>query len=91
MNASDNAISDGVSLKAAALALAGIESVITPDEVIKAIGEVSRVMFEQLRETATGGLASLPQESELCRDSSANCKLLLVIRRRLVWRILRRR
>ncbi|MGB9818589.1 MAG: L-serine ammonia-lyase, iron-sulfur-dependent, subunit alpha [Thermovenabulum sp.] len=42
------------------LALAGIESVIPPDEVIKAMGEVGRMLPEQLRETAMGGLAATP-------------------------------
>ncbi|HHX22411.1 MAG TPA: L-serine ammonia-lyase, iron-sulfur-dependent, subunit alpha [Thermoanaerobacterales bacterium] len=47
-------------ITAADMALAGIESIIPPDEVIKAMGEVGRMMPEQLRETAMGGLATTP-------------------------------
>jgi L-serine dehydratase len=47
-------------ITAADMALAGIESIIPPDEVIKAMGEVGRMMPEQLRETALGGLATTP-------------------------------
>ncbi|MDD4569133.1 MAG: L-serine ammonia-lyase, iron-sulfur-dependent, subunit alpha [Tepidanaerobacteraceae bacterium] len=47
-------------IMAADMALAGIESIIPPDEVIKAMGEVGRMMPEQLRETAMGGLATTP-------------------------------
>ena len=45
---------------AADMALSGIESVIPPDEVIKAMGEIGRMMPEQLKETALGGLATTP-------------------------------
>jgi L-serine dehydratase len=47
-------------ITAADMALAGIESIIPPDEVIKAMGEIGRMMPEQLRETAMGGLATTP-------------------------------
>jgi L-serine dehydratase len=47
-------------ITAADMTLAGIESIIPPDEVIKAMGEVGRMMPEQLRETALGGLATTP-------------------------------
>lgn len=42
------------------MALSGIESIIPPDEVIKAMGEIGRTMPEQLKETALGGLATTP-------------------------------
>lgn len=42
------------------MAMAGIESVIPPDEVIDAMGEVGDKMDASLRETALGGLAATP-------------------------------
>ena len=42
------------------MALAGIESVIPPDEVIDAMGRVGRRMDPRFKETAEGGLAATP-------------------------------
>ena len=42
------------------MALAGIESVIPPDEVIEAMGEIGRLMPVALKETSEGGLAQTP-------------------------------
>jgi len=49
-----------VAINAADLALAGIQSHIPVDEVIKAMGDIGYSMPESLRETATGGLAATP-------------------------------
>ncbi|WP_288822966.1 L-serine ammonia-lyase, iron-sulfur-dependent, subunit alpha [uncultured Megasphaera sp.] len=46
-----------LALTAAEMALAGIESVIPPDEVIEAMGEIGRLMPVALKETSEGGLA----------------------------------
>lgn len=55
-----NGMGAAQALLAADMALAGIESVIPPDEVIKAMGEVGRMLPYELRETARGGLAVTP-------------------------------
>lgn len=47
-------------LVAADMALAGIESVIPPDEVIEAMYQIGRAMPKELRETSRGGLAQTP-------------------------------
>lgn len=55
-----NAMGCVQALLAADMALAGIESVIPADEVIKAMNQVGNMMPEQLRETAQGGIAITP-------------------------------
>lgn len=55
-----NAGSAANALAAAAMALAGIQSVIPPDEVIAAMKRVGEMMPAALRETAEGGLAATP-------------------------------
>jgi L-serine dehydratase len=45
---------------AAQLALAGVESVIPPDEVVYAMAAVGRMLPPELRETGEGGLADTP-------------------------------
>ncbi len=52
-----NATSAAVSLSAAEMALAGVRSVIPPDEVITAMAQVGRCIPPSLRETSQGGLA----------------------------------
>jgi len=47
------------------LALAGIESVIPPDEVIDAMAAVGRHMDSRFKETAQGGLAATPTGRQL--------------------------
>ncbi|UOF89211.1 L-serine ammonia-lyase, iron-sulfur-dependent, subunit alpha [Fodinisporobacter ferrooxydans] len=47
-------------LTAADMALAGMKSVIPPDEVVSAMYHVGRIMPVELRETALGGLADTP-------------------------------
>jgi len=53
---------------AADMALAGIESVIPVDEVIKAMDKVGRALPESLRETSLGGLAVTPTGCRLKRQ-----------------------
>lgn len=52
-------------LAAADLALAGIESVIPPDEVIDALGQVGRMLDVRFKETAQGGIAASPTGKRL--------------------------
>ena len=40
------------------MALAGLTSILPPDEVIDAMGSVGRLMPESLRETGQGGCAA---------------------------------
>jgi L-serine dehydratase len=47
------------------MALAGIESIIPPDEVIETMGVVGRELPASLRETALGGLAATPTGKHL--------------------------
>ncbi|MCL4425104.1 MAG: L-serine ammonia-lyase, iron-sulfur-dependent, subunit alpha [Firmicutes bacterium] len=53
---------------AAEMALAGIESVIPPDEVIEAMASVGRLLPPQLKETAEGGLAATPTGRRIQRQ-----------------------
>ena len=48
------------SISAAQLALAGLESVIPPDEVVYAMASVGRLLPPELRETGEGGIADTP-------------------------------
>ncbi len=52
---------------AAAMALAGIESLIPADEVIKAMDEVGKLMSPALKETAKGGIAATPTAQMLAK------------------------
>jgi L-serine dehydratase len=47
------------------LALAGVESIIPPDEVIDAMANIGRMMDVNLRETGLGGLAATPTGKKL--------------------------
>lgn len=55
-----NASGAAQALVAADLALAGIESLIPPDEVIDAMGQVGRLLDVRFKETAQGGIAASP-------------------------------
>ena len=55
---------------AADMALAGVASVIPPDEVIKVMHEVGQQMPESLRETGIGGLAGTPTGEKIKRANS---------------------
>jgi L-serine dehydratase len=61
-----NATSAAVAVAAAEMALAGIRSIIPPDEVIMAMAQVGRMMPTALRETSQAGLATTPSASKLC-------------------------
>lgn len=52
-------------LAAADMALAGVESIIPPDEVIQIMHEVGTEMPESLRETGIGGIAGTPTGKKL--------------------------
>ncbi|HHY39559.1 MAG TPA: L-serine ammonia-lyase, iron-sulfur-dependent, subunit alpha [Clostridia bacterium] len=60
-----NAFSAAIAMIAADMALAGVRSVIPPDEVIDAMGAVGRMLPVALRETAEGGLAATPTGKSL--------------------------
>jgi len=60
-----NASGAAQALLAADLALAGIESVIPPDEVIDAMGQVGRLLDVRFKETAQGGIAASPTGKRL--------------------------
>lgn len=49
------------------LALAGVESVIPPDEVIDAMASIGKRMDERFKETAQGGLAATPTGRRLAQ------------------------
>ena len=55
---------------AADMALAGVASVIPPDEVIQVMHEVGQQMPESLRETGIGGLAGTPTGTKIKRADS---------------------
>ena len=55
---------------AADMALAGVASVIPPDEVIQVMHEVGQQMPESLRETGIGGLAGTPTGQKIKRANS---------------------
>lgn len=52
-------------LSSADMALAGIKSRISPDQVIDAMGEIGNKMHSSLKETALGGLATTPDGLEI--------------------------
>jgi len=55
-----NAGGAAIALLCAELALAGMRSIIPPDEVVDAMREVGQLLPSSLRETAGGGLANTP-------------------------------
>lgn len=63
-----NAGAAAQALVAADMALAGISSVIPPDEVIDAMAEIGAAMPCSLKETARGGLAATPT-ARRCREN----------------------
>ncbi|MGL4521624.1 MAG: L-serine ammonia-lyase, iron-sulfur-dependent, subunit alpha [Bacilli bacterium] len=60
-----NAVGVSNAMMSADLALAGVRSVIPPDEVVSALKEVGMRMCPTLRETAGGGLANTPTARRL--------------------------
>ena len=57
---SRNAFYSVHAVSSAQLALAGLESVIPPDEVVQAMASVGRMLPAELRETGEGGIADTP-------------------------------
>lgn len=60
-----NAMGAAIASVSADMALAGIKSVIPPDEVVQAMYRIGRLMPSALRETALGGLAATPTAKAL--------------------------
>ena len=63
-----NALGSSQAFISADMALAGIESVIPPDEVVAAMYQVGRQMPSMFRETAEGGLAMTPTAQKLTKS-----------------------
>lgn len=63
-----NALGSSQSVVSADMALAGIESVIPPDEVVAAMYQVGRQMPGIFKETAEGGLAVTPTAQRLQKE-----------------------
>jgi len=63
-----NALGSSQAFISADMALAGIESVIPPDEVVAAMYQVGRQMPSMFRETAEGGLAMTPTAQKLTQS-----------------------
>ena len=66
-----NGIFSVIAITAAEMALAGVKSVIPPDEVIEALDEIGRIMPVSLKETAEGGLAKTKTGMEITRRLAA--------------------
>lgn len=56
-----------LAITAAEMALAGVRSVIPPDEVIEAMADIGRMMPVALKETSDGGLAKTPSGKAIAR------------------------
>ncbi len=67
-----NAFAATHALTAANLALAGVESVIPPDEVIDAMAEIGDLLPTSLKETAEAGLAATETGRKIEQDLSQN-------------------
>ena len=63
-----NALGSSQAFISADMALAGIESVIPPDEVVAAMYQVGRQMPSIFKETAEGGLAVTPTAKRLAEE-----------------------
>lgn len=63
-----NALGSSQAFISADMALAGIESVIPPDEVVTAMYQVGRQMPSIFKETAEGGLATTPTAKRLTKE-----------------------
>jgi L-serine dehydratase len=68
-----NAIGVANALAAADMALAGIESVVPPDEVILALRNVQTLMPMELRDTTLGGLGITPTAKRLTEQWMTRC------------------
>ncbi len=70
-----NAMAASHAIAAAELALAGIDSVIPADEVIKAMNEVGDALPRSLKETALGGLAMTPTGKKIAEEFLGDVKI----------------
>ena len=68
-----NAIGVANALAAADMALAGIESIVPPDEVILALRNVQTLMPMELRDTTLGGLGITPTAKRLTEQWMTRC------------------
>lgn len=69
-----NAIGVANALAAADMALAGIQSIVPPDEVILALRNVQTLLPMELRDTTLGGLGSTPTAQQLTERWMARCR-----------------
>ncbi len=67
-----NALGSSQAFISADMALAGIRSVIPPDEVVAAMYQVGRQMPQTFKETAEGGLAMTPTAQRLTKEIANN-------------------
>ncbi|MBO0470999.1 L-serine ammonia-lyase, iron-sulfur-dependent, subunit alpha [Enterococcus sp. DIV0242_7C1] len=67
-----NALGSSQAFISADMALAGIRSVIPPDEVVAAMYQVGRQMPQIFKETAEGGLAMTPTAQRLTKEIANN-------------------
>ena len=65
---SRNAFYSVHAVSSAQLALAGLKSVIPPDEVVQAMASVGRLLPPELRETGEGGIADTPTGRRIALD-----------------------
>jgi L-serine dehydratase len=68
-----NAIGVANALAAADMALAGIQSVVPPDEVILALRNVQTLLPMELRDTTLGGLGITPTAQHLTERWMSRC------------------
>lgn len=69
-----NAIGVANALAAADMALAGVESMIPPDEVILALRNVQALLPMELRDTTLGGLGATPTAQRLTEEWMTRCR-----------------
>jgi len=63
-----NGIYSSMAISASLMAIAGVESKISPDEVVLAVKEVGERMSEDYKETARGGLANTRDGKKIFKD-----------------------
>jgi L-serine dehydratase len=69
-----NTVGVANALAAADMALAGIRSVVPPDEVILALRNVQTLLPMELRDTTLGGLGITPTAQQLTEQWMARCR-----------------
>lgn len=63
-----------IALTAAEMAMGGIHSVIPPDEVIEAMGQIGKLIPKSLRETSLAGLAVTPTAQRITKELERKMK-----------------